>query len=1024
MKQLAIISILCLTSVSATAQEPCEPFLRALQERGYYDVALDYLEEMQTSELSSSAFKASIPFEKAQTLISSTSRIRDLKLLNNRLEEAQELLAQAEANSNDPQLKAKAQDYRGDLLFRRARSLLNLADNERLSDADKASYRNQARDFLEQALDATTTAQGSYKDLVDDFEVDLRSIESRRQQKLLRSTYTVVLVKRPKILEMYADTLEPGDSERTDSLKLAAREFGKLWDAYPTRPAGLDSCLYAARCHHKLGENDEAIGFLRQILALGEAEALRTLKLRAMELAANCWATTEPYPFDDVIANLQPPASNLTRRQERITEWQRIQLELARAYRAKADDLQQQGGDGGRIKNLNRDAAKLIKGLARLPGDHRDEARKLSASWNIKTDAIEAPIEIKPISSFADAKQQGAELLTEIQVTSGDLTKLQREFRSTGESDSGLGQQVAQTQQRLNQMAERCLDVLNRAMSMAGPKTAREDVNQIRYSQCVCRYLLKQHYEAALIGEFLVERYPTVPFSRQSAGIALRSCASLHGQAADQEKDFERQRLNQLAEKTVETWPGTAESNYAASTLTKLILASKSVSDQEIESVKKYVSLVSEGSPERSLLNVKLGTKLWFLYKNKKAAGEEAQQLSSRLTETIENLASGLSSYNSGNLNMEAAWASLFQVDALLEAGKIDEAVSQLEDSSIAPLQIVDSKPPILTRSKNGNLYIAETYKIAGKTYMVAMGESPDDGKWIEKAGNIVRTMSDRASESKDPASQQAVNNMFRLIAAQMQRQFDSLTDDAQLKSYANNLKNFIGTVQTESKDPETLIWAGRTQMKLADAFEKRNMPKDAAPFFDAAIKTLEKAAGMGSTDKKVANELKRQQALAKRGLGKYEEALNDLKELLKESPSSWNIQMDAAETLQRWGNDSDQANYLARSLSGTDKFRDPKTKRQQKLVWGWSQLVSALKSNPKYREPYYRCLFAEVETRLQYGVVSKKPKAIQSALKRLQIARAKDEALGGEVWQRKFAELEAQIIKNGATPSPVKKTN
>ena len=265
---------------------------------------------------------------------------------------------------------------------------------------------------------------------------------------------------------------------------------------------------------------------------------------------------------------------------------------------------------------------------------------------------------------------------------------------------------------------------------------------------------------------------------------------------------------------------------------------------------------------------------------------------------------------------------------------------------------------------------------------------------------------------------------MFRLIAAQMQRQFDSLTDDGQLKSYANNLKNFIGTVQTESKDPETLIWAGRTQMKLADAFEKRNMPKDAAPFFDAAIKTLEKAAGMGSTDKKVANELKRQQALAKRGLGKYEEALNDLKELLKESPSSWNIQMDAAETLQRWGNDSDQANYLARSLSGTDKFRDPKTKRQQKLVWGWSQLVSALKSNPKYREPYYRCLFAEVETRLQYGVVSKKPKAIQSALKRLQIARAKDEALGGEVWQRKFAELEAQIIKNGATPSPVKKTN
>ena len=101
----------------------------------------------------------------------------------------------------------------------------------------------------------------------------------------------------------------------------------------------------------------------------------------------------------------------------------------------------------------------------------------------------------------------------------------------------------------------------------------------------------------------------------------------------------------------------------------------------------------------------------------------------------------------------------------------------------------------------------------------------------------------------------------------------------------------------------------------------------------------------MGIKDPKLANELKRQQAIAKRGLGKFEDSFNDLVELLKLTPNAWHIQIDAAKTLQVWGVQKHQSEQLAKALSGAEKYRDPKTKRQKLLVWGWARLADILRS-------------------------------------------------------------------------------
>ena len=299
MKRNALFAIvlIAVAGVNLCAEEPCERFLQSLRDNGYYDVAIDYLDEMESSPLASTRFKQTLPFEKAQTLISSTSGIRDFNKLEARLSSAESLLKKAESIASTPELKARSQNYQGDLLFRRAAIFFKKAEDGRLTAAEKAEQFSQARSYLKKALEIYGRAKVSYKELIDNFQSDLRDPESKQRKKMLQATYTVVRVKLPQILEKYADTLEKQDPQRAENLEAAASDFEQLWDRYPNFPAGLDSCLYAARCKYKLGKFAEAIRFLQQLLGLPNNSALVKLKRKAMVLAADCWSSMNPVSY-------------------------------------------------------------------------------------------------------------------------------------------------------------------------------------------------------------------------------------------------------------------------------------------------------------------------------------------------------------------------------------------------------------------------------------------------------------------------------------------------------------------------------------------------------------------------------------------------------------------------------------------------------------------------------------------------------------------------------------------------------
>ena len=787
-----------------------------------------------------------------------------------------------------------------------------------------------------------------------------------------------------------------------------------MWLKYPTFPAALDSCLFAARCHFKLNNYPVAITLLQQIFSLRDVPAYATLKRRAMALAADCWSKIEPYPFDEVIANFEPVSARLTKRDQRIADWQRIQLELARAWRMKAVALEEEGGDPGRIRNLNREAAKLMKTVARLPGEQRDIARRLLAEWDLRIEA-EPESDTPPITTFADARQRSAELMPQLEALHSDVIEYTRQLaQSSDEERDSIQQQLTEAQSLLKTDAQKALGVLSRALQLAGPDTTREDINQIRYSQCVCHYMLQRYFEASLIGEFLVDRYANIPFSRQAGGIAVRSCAVLHDRAQPEDRDFERERLINLAGKIVERWPGSSESATAADKLTRLIFSRQEFTDSDVAEVVSYIEQVPGDSIERAALEVKLGNKLWFAYSHaKKSKNVAEEQLAKRLDTAIMYLSRGIARFQSANLNMDAALGSLFLTNARLEQGDVKAAIEQLEASALAPVDLVKQKNPTVMQSELAPVFISETWKTAGKVYLAALRENPSETQWMDKAIGIVTAMQALADESGDDASRQNVVNMYRLIASQMQNQFEAIEDPQQQRRFAENLTRFLDTIQSRSDDPNTIIWAGRALMDLADTFAAQQAENDSKRLYELAVTALDRASKMGIKDPALARELKRQRAVAKRGQGSFQSAFDDLLELLRESPGSWQIQIDAARTLQMWGVDKRETEQLARALNGTERYRDPDTKRQKNLVWGWSQLVRILKSDDRFHDPYYQCLHAAIETRLEYGLIDSNQKVVSAALKQLNLSKTKDQDLGGPNWKPKFEKLEQRILNN-----------
>lgn len=1006
--------------------EPAEAFLQALRDAGHYDLAIDYLEQVQQGNLISDEFRQKIPFEKAATIIQSTALLRDIELWEERLNEAQTLLEQVAKQANTTDSKIKSIEELANLRFRQSRIYVHRSTSDRLTTTEQTAALERARQLMQESLQSfdqarellrpelesvTKVAEGSG----DDAEA------ARKRLEPLRNTFTQIRLRNPIVREALADTYPAQDATRTQLLTQALKDYSEIWDKYYRYAAGVDACLFAARCQTKLGKNAEALALLEEIFEMSDSPKFRELKRTAAELAVQCWKSIEPYPHDMVIAKLEPLVTSLDRNEQRSASWLQLQLELAIAYRAQATHLETaKTASPGDVARINRTAGVILRSLARSSGEVRDRARQLLSEWKMAGAGGGGDEEQGTVESFADAKQRAIDLVAEVEGTLRDLNALRSGREPAENNDSAADEKILSDD--LNAAVDRALAMLRTALSKADATTSPVDLNHIRYLQAFSYFAKERYFETALIGEFLMTKYAGVDWTRQAAGLVVNAYTRIYDSAADQDKAFEKQRLVQVCQQVVELWPGSSESDTAANVRARLALA-----DNDFAVAQQFLERISTNANSRSAVGLQVSQRLWFDYRREKSQLSDeqivarAEELNGRLQQVREMIKDSLASVSQDEITYDAALSSLLLVSANLEANDLPAAVDQLEKARLAPLDLIKQQHPAIFESNRSGQFLREAYRTAIAVYLANLRTGVDTASWLDKASAVLDALKTELAKN---GNEQELIQIYSALAKELRGQFQLITSPQEKENLAKSIGQFLAALEKQTRDGRTLLWVGNTLREIADSLVlAAPQSNHARALFDQAYTVLAKAEsiGFGGDDQAEALwiDTKRNQALALRGQQKFEEAVKVFVEALEKRPQDPRLQIEAARTLQLWGASAGRANIYAQAISGSEPQVDPQNpRRKRNVIWGWRQLVTITQGKDQFTELHHESLYHLLESWLEFGILEKRDKAIESAFTELGKFRQRDASLGGADWKPRFEALEKRIqAQRGKSP-------
>ena len=997
---LTVVSVL-LSPALCRGQEPAQAFVDAMRQNGYFDLTMEYLDRAATSKTVPKNFRQRIPLEKSRTLVQSVSRIRDLEKWDERLAEAQGQLEIYSKNAKGKEAQANAQQEQARLFRYQSRISIMRSESDRLTKAEKEKQLGIAREKLNKALAGYTASRASYLELLKKLRkstAQTNPAEKAQKNKTLENAYLDSRVNMGAVQELIADTYT-APKKKKEFLQKAVDEYNATWEKFSTRPRGVDACLLAARAHQKLKQYKKALLRVDDIFLFPKGTDFLGIKRKAAVVAADCWNDTTPYPAEEVIEKIEPLVQSLTRRNENHPEWLKVRLALAKAYRTQAVTLKKKNAKPSEVNRLNNQASVLARKVSKAPGPVQEEARALLTEWKI--DAPDTPDIVAKDLSLVELKNLARDQATELGEISVKASRLKSQI-ARGNKDAKLQSDLETTELGIEEQSAKILQTVQLALEKSNAETPRDELNYLRYLQCFAYYSNDQFFEAVIIGEFLLDRYATVSWTQQSAGLVVKSypkMAAPSGPAGSPLSANDMARLTSVCDRVIKRWPGTPEAVRSADTMARIALRNK-----DLAAATRYMETIPKDDPARARIALTLGQSLWFEY------GRDKTKVPEKLQKTADLLAEGVGGYNKKTLTYSCSLGALLLTKALLEKGEVQQAVDRLESPTveIAPLDLIKQKHPAVSGAKKAT-YEKETYKTAIKVYLRAMDLGQPE-KWINKLEGVLEGLK-VLYEPDGEAGQAQLVGVYKVIATELVTQFNRTKGNDRKTAMAKSVEQFLISISEDAKSARTVLWAGSTMLDMAEqlAFDEEMQSR----MYNSAAAALKRATEIGfegdPQEAQRITELKRQQALAKRGAGNYEEAVDLLADALRDKPSNLKAQVDAAVTLHQWGKASNLSQPYVDALGGRDTYTDDEGK-EKTLIWGWKRLGSLTRGKDPLEDTYRQAKLGRIESMYEYGQLTGNQKAIDAAKKEISNLTKRDPEFGGGRWQGKFEELADRI--------------
>ncbi|MEQ8787474.1 MAG: hypothetical protein RIC55_14315 [Pirellulaceae bacterium] len=1032
----------------ATAVEPAREFLQALREAGYYDMALEYLDSIEGNTLVPPSFREVVDFEKGLTLIEASRQQRDTQLREKQLDEAKVMLERFVAARQTHPLVISANSQLGNLVVERARMKVEQAKSSNDSAKEKA--------LLAEAQPMYTSAEKLFGDLKEQIKVKLEAIPKVIDPKgpgaatmialrdQLRADYLQARLLEAAVMEEKADTMVEGSQPYKDQVKKAADLYKEIYEAYRTRLAGLYARLYQGRCHYKMEDYKNALGYFTDLLEQpDQPEAFRLLKKKTLLWAVEIWLDENEPKYIEAIKRLEPLVETLNQAEQTDIEWLKLQLALAKAYKYGIEALADVKPPQPEVKLWENKGKNLVRFLMRTPSDFQPQAQQLAAAFEVR------PIDLSnnEPQTFEEAMEAGRESLGLMSSAPKQVETLTQQLAATqdAEKKKELQTQLDEAKQQAQESPESARKLFHLALDLAEEQTPIEDINLAQYFLTYLYYARGDMWDAAMLGDFVSERYPESAGARQCAKIALACYLKMYGdlENAKQDSTFETQQTIAVCERILLRWPNEPEANDAANTLIALLLK-----DGRVDDAVTYIQNVPEDAAYRGAAELKTGQALWAKYlEGMRAAreledGPEKQAAIAKLEpykkQAEKILADGIERMKAtGAVDDTLATSLLSLAQIYVDTNQAEKAIEMCEAPKIGVLTLVRAKHA----STQASGYATEAYTVALRAYVSSLATSSDSDKTIEQARGVMTEL--KAAIGGGADGEARLVGIYMNLAGRLKEQIAN-ADPTSKQALSKGFETFLRQLGSESSELNVLNMVAESFFSLGEALDTRGgagasraLPADAKKYYEEAIKMYEKILAKGDADSSwlpdnIRNQVQFRIATAKRALGDFQEALAMYKAILEANNLMLNVQVEAARTYQEWADQRSDAagksTLYVRAMQGNYQDTRPMVGGKKNpnvnknTVWGWGRLAKETQRYPQFRDMFHEGRYNLALCRLRYAL-QKSEKA--DRIKYTEMAKGDIDMtynlypdLGGEVWTKKYDALVKEIQKElGESP-------
>jgi cellulose synthase operon protein C len=484
-------------------------FIQGLRERGYYELATDYLEQVRKQPDAPAELVLTADYEVGRMLLDEASKTGDLARRRDLLDQARgKLDAFTKANPKHPKAPEALVEL-ARLLVERGHLAMLQADDTELK-AEKEGKLAEARGSFDQARAAYTAAETQLSTSFAKYPKFIPNDDPRHDEKERNHT-ALMQARLQKAVVDYeqGQTYPPGSKERTELLSKGLVQFEDIYKKYRTQLAGLTARMWQGKCYEEQGELGKAMGVYNELMEHG-APQLRPLQRYVGYFRIIVMGKRKEYALaaDESVRWLQ---ANRSPEALRSKDGLGVQLELA--------------------KNI----------IAQLPGATNEKE---------KTEAIKKVVDVlgNVVRYSSPYKAEAIALLKKYKPNAA--------ANATDVARLNYDDALAEGEQALAAHEwERAGPLLKQAIRRAEAVKDIDKINYVRYNLSFCYYMEKRYYEAVVIADHLARRYPRAGLSAKAAELGMASLFDAYNTYTQVDRATDLNNLIELATYTAEAYP-------------------------------------------------------------------------------------------------------------------------------------------------------------------------------------------------------------------------------------------------------------------------------------------------------------------------------------------------------------------------------------------------------------------------------------------------------------------------------------